>query len=158
MPERTESKIGEWPYETTVFLLLRAFYAQFWILQCFGKMFDQESRVAAWSNLAIWSGHTTDWFVKQTILPGWLVAPYTRALPYCEFLIGLFLLIGFETRRTLIASAILLITLDAGLLFQLKHDVVAMNTIHFLAVLQALRYVRYNRWTLDGFMTPSRGE
>jgi uncharacterized membrane protein YphA (DoxX/SURF4 family) len=136
-------------------MLLRAFFAQFWLLQCFGKMFDQESRIAAWENLAIWSAHTTDWFVKQTPLPAWLVAPYTRALPYCELAIGLCLLVGFETRRTLIFSALLLISLDAGLLFQLKHDIVAMNSIHLLAILQALRLVEHNRWTLDGFMSPS---
>lgn len=139
------------------FLLLRAFFIQFWILQFFGKIFDQETRIVAWHNLAIWSRHTTEWFVKQTPLPGWLVGPYTRALPYCELLIGILLLAGFETRRVLIFSALLLISLDAGLLFQLKHDTVALNTIYLLAILHALRWEKHNRWTLDEFLGEKSG-
>jgi hypothetical protein len=138
--------------ETIRFLLLRLFFSTFWLLQAFGKMFDQESRTLYWENLAIWSRHTTEWFVKQTILPAWFVAPYTRVLPYCEIAIGLAILAGLETRRTLIASALLLISLDAGLLLQLKHGEVALNTIYLLAILKALSLQRFNRWTLDEFL------
>ena len=134
--------------ETIGFLLLRLFFIQFWLLQFFGKIFDQGTHIIAWKNLAIWSQHTTEWFVQQTPLPAWAVAPYTRALPYCELAIGLLLLIGFETRKVLIFSALLLISLDAGLLLQLKHDVVALNTVYLLAILQALRWEKNNRWCL----------
>ena len=139
------------------FLLLRLFYGLFWLLQSFGKAFDQESGILALRNLAIWSAHTTEWFVKQTVLPAWLVAPYTRLLPFAELAIGVCLLAGFATRRTLIASALLLISLDAGLLLQLKHDVVAFNTIHLLAILLALRWEPYNRWTFDDFLGVKTG-
>lgn len=135
------------------FLLLRLFFGQFWLFQFFGKIFDQESHIIAWGNLAVWSRHTTDWFVNQTPLPAWFVAPYTSLLPYGELLIGLLILIGLETRKVLIFSALLLISLDAGLLMQLKHDVVALNTIYLLALIQALQWEKYNRWTLDGFLS-----
>src|SRR5438552_409194 len=126
--------------KTTGFLLLRLFFAQFWFLQFFGKIFDQESHIVAWHNLAIWSAHTTDWFVKQTPLPAGFVAPYTRALPYGELAIAVLLAAGLETRKALIFSALLLISLDAGMLLQLKHDVVALNTIYLFAILLALRW------------------
>jgi hypothetical protein len=142
--EKEEKAVG--------FLLVRAFFAQFWLLQFFGKLYDQESRIAAWHNLAIWSTHTTEWFVKQTVLPAWLVAPYTRVLPFCELTIGACLALGLATRNVLILSALLLISLDAGLLLQLKHDVVAMNTVYFLVILLGLRWERYNRWTLDSVL------
>lgn len=138
--------------ETAGFLILRLFFSQFWLLQFFGKIYDQESRIAAWGNLAIWSRHTTDWFLKQTPLPVWAVEPYTRALPYCELALGLLLLAGFATRRALLFSALLLVSLDFGLLLQLKHDVVALNTVYLLAVLLALRWEKHNRFTLDGFL------
>ena len=133
------------------FLILRAFFAQFWLLQCFGKLYDQESGVAAWRNLAIWSRHTTEWFVKQTVLPGWLVHPYTAVLPYVELTLGLCFLLGFQTRRTILTAAALLISLDAGLLLQLKHDVVAMNTVYLLALLLALRWEPHQRWSIDSW-------
>jgi len=75
--------------------------------------------------MALWSTHTTEWFVKLTVLPGWLVAPYTSAVPYCELAIGVCLAVGIATRQTLIFSALLLISLDAGMMLQLKHEVVS---------------------------------
>ncbi|MBI2118776.1 MAG: DoxX family membrane protein [Elusimicrobia bacterium] len=139
--------------KTTSFLILRFYFAQFWLLQCFGKIFDQESHIVAWRNLNIWSAHTAEWFVKQTILPHWVVSPYTLVLPYLEFLIGLLLLIGLKTRNILIFSALLIISLNAGLLLQLKHDIVALNTIYLIAILLAIQWENYNQWSLDSFLT-----
>lgn len=139
------------------FLVLRLFYAQFWLLQFFGKIYDQESGVAAWRNLDVWSAHLTTWFVKQTVLPGWAVRPYSLALPYLELTLGLLWLAGYQTRRTVIASLLLLVSLDAGLLMQLKHDAVALNTVHLLALLLALRLSARNRWSLDEFLGTGAG-
>lgn len=141
------------PSKTTGFLILRLFFAQFWLLQCFGKIFDQESHIVAWKNLTIWSSHTTEWFVKQTILPHWVVSPYTSVLPYLELSIGLLLLVGLKTRKALIFSALLIISLNAGLLLQLKHDTVAMNTIYLVTILLALQWENHNQWSLDSFLT-----
>ena len=140
--------------KATGFMILRLFFSQFWLLQFFGKIFDQETHIIAWRNLAIWAGHTTEWFVRQTILPEGLVRPYTMALPYLELSIGLLLLAGFQTRRALIFSALLIISLDAGLLMQLKHDTVALNTIYLLALLPAIQWENYNRWALDSLLSP----
>lgn len=140
------------PDEAIGFLLLRAFFSIFWLGQFFGKMFDQESGVVAWRNLAIWSANTTAWFAKSSALPGMVAAPYLRVLPYAELALGLLLALGVATRRTLICSAALLVTLDFGMLLQLKHDVVALNTIYLLAIIQAIRWERHNRWTLDEFV------
>lgn len=138
--------------ETIGFLILRLFFAQFWLLQFFGKMYDQESGIAAWRNLEIWSRNLTAWFGKQTALSPWLVRPYSLAVPYVELLLGLLWLAGFQTRKTIIASALVLISLDAGLLFQLKHDTVALNTVYLLSLLLALRWEPRNRWSLDAFL------
>ncbi len=138
--------------ETTAFLLLRAFFAQFWLLQFFGKLYDQESRILAWRNLDIWSAHLTSWFDKQTALSAWIVRPYSLGLPYIELALGLLWLTGLQTRKTIIASALLILSLDFGLLLQLKHDTVALNTIYLLALLLALRLSRRNLWSLDEFL------
>jgi thiosulfate dehydrogenase [quinone] large subunit len=138
--------------EAAGFLILRAFFAQFWLLQFFGKLYDQDSHIIAWRNLDIWSTHLTAWFVKQTALPGWLVRPYSLALPYAELALALLWLTGFQTRRTVLASAILIVSLEAGLLIQLKHDTVALNMIHLLALILALRWAHQNRWSLDEFL------
>jgi hypothetical protein len=41
------------------------------------------------------------------------------------------------------------VSLDVGLMFQLKHDVVATNTIFLLACLLGLQWQRADRWSLD---------
>ena len=134
------------------FALLRIFFAQFWILQFFGKIFDQESHIIAWHNLSIWSAHTTEWFQKLTPLPYWMVRPYTLTLPYWELSIGLCLALGFLTRKSLIFSALLIISLDAGLMLQLKHDVVALNSVYLILILTALQWEPFNRWSLDSLL------
>jgi|SRR6185295_12767856 len=135
--------------KTVAFLVLRAFLVQFWLLQFLGKIRDSESGIIAFRNLEIWSRHTTDWFVKGTPLPEFLARPYTLAVPWAELLISVLLLVGWQTRRTLIGAAWLLVSLDVGMMLQGKHDVVALNSIHLLTVLLALFLQPFARWTVD---------
>jgi thiosulfate dehydrogenase [quinone] large subunit len=137
---------------TVGFLTLRLFFAQFWLLQMLGKARDQESGIISLGNLSIWAHNVSDWMVKTTPLPGWAVRPYTTVLPFVECALGLLFLIGLQTRRALIASALLIVSLDLGLMLQLKHDVVAANTIILLAALLGLSWEPANRWSLDGLL------
>ena len=127
---------------TAGFLVLRLFFAQFWILQMIGKARDQESGITSLRNLLIWSSHVTDWMVKTTPLPRLAVRPYTLALPYLELLLGLLFLFGLRTREALIGTCLLLLSLDLGLMFQLKHDAVELNTVVMLAALITLARCR----------------
>lgn len=134
---------------TVGILVLRLFLGQFWILQMIGKARDQESGIASLHNLSIWSKNVSEWIAKTTPLPLWALQAFTAALPYVEATLGLLLLLGLQTRRALVASALVLVALDVGLMFQLKHDVVAANTIILLATLLGLSWEPWNRWSLD---------
>lgn len=133
-------------------LVLRLFFAQFWILQMIGKARDQESGTISLHNLAIWAHNVAAWMAKTTPLPEWAVRPYTAALPFIEASLGLLLLVGLQTRRAFIGSALLIVSLDVGLMFQLKHDVVAANTIILLAALLGSRWSAWDRWSLDSLI------
>src|SRR5262245_38712476 len=113
--------------------LLRLFLGQFWILQMIGKARDQESGITSLRNLSIWADNVTAWMAKTTPLPVWSIRPYTTALPFVEAAIGLCILVGLFTRYALVASALVIISLDVGLMFQLKHDVVLMNSLILFA-------------------------
>ena len=126
--------------QTLGFLVLRAFFTQFWALQFFGKIHDQESGVSALRNLGIWSQHTTAWFVKTTPLPAWSVAPYTLAVPWVELALALLFALGLWQRLTLVAASLLLISLDVGLMLQLKHEDVARNMLFLFGLLLALQW------------------
>jgi uncharacterized membrane protein YphA (DoxX/SURF4 family) len=137
---------------TAGIVVLRLFLAQFWILQMIGKARDQESGITSLHNLSIWAKNVGDWMVKTTPLPEWTVRPFTTVLPFVELALGLLFLVGFQTRRALIASALVIVSLDVGLMFQLKHDVVAANTIILLATLLGLSWEPFNRWSLDSLL------
>jgi uncharacterized membrane protein YphA (DoxX/SURF4 family) len=142
--------------ETAGMLILRLFLGQFWVLQMMGKARDQESGITSLHNLSIWAKNVGDWMVKTTPLPGWAVHPFTTCLPYLELTLGVLILLGLQTRRALIASALTLVSLDVGLMFQLKHDVVAANTVILLATLFALWWEPANRFALDSLVTRKR--
>ena len=137
------------------FLILRGFFAQFWLLQFFGKLRDADAGTVAFGNLAAWSLKTTDWFVKTSPLPAFAVAPYTYAVPYIELALGLLILVGWKTRWALFAAAAYLVSLDVGLMFQAKHDVVGTNTVTMLALFLAANLAKYNAFSIDdGFKWP----
>lgn len=87
------------------FLILRAFFAQFWALQFWFKLHDSGSGVTALRNLGFWARHTVD-ELSKTPLPILLLRPYTAALPWIELLLGLLFVLGLWQRAGLIASAL----------------------------------------------------
>ena len=137
---------------TASFLVLRLFFAQFWILQMIGKARDQESGVTSLANLAIWAKNVGDWMIKTTPIPAFAIRSFTTVLPFVELAVGLCILLGLFTRQALVASVLVLVSLDVGLMFQLKHDVVAMNTVYILTALLALAWQPSNRLALDGLL------
>jgi thiosulfate dehydrogenase [quinone] large subunit len=137
------------------FLILRGFFAQFWLLQFFGKLRDADAGTVSFGNLATWSARTTEWFVKTSPMPAFAVAPYTYAVPYIELALGLLILVGYKTRWALFAAAAYIVSLDVGLMFQLKHDVVGTNTVTMLTLILAAYLAKYEVFTVDaGFRWP----
>ncbi|WP_215238540.1 DoxX family membrane protein [Dyadobacter helix] len=51
---------------------------------------------------------------QKSILPDFLVAPFGYILPVAEFIIGLLILLGLFTRLSLIAGALVMVTLIFG--------------------------------------------
>ena len=141
------------------FLVLRAFFAQFWLLQWFGKIRDSESGIVAAKNLSIWADHVTAHFLKTTPLPEWAVLPYTRVTPWLELLLGLLLCVGFLQRRALLVAALFLVSLDLGLMLQLKHEDVARNMLFLFGLLLALQWASQGAdlLSLDGLLSKREG-
>lgn len=142
---------------TAAILVLRAFFAQFWLLQMIGKARDQESGITSLHNLSIWAKNVGEWMVKTTPLPSWAVTPFVTGLPFVECALGLLFLVGFQTRRALIASTLVIVSLDIGLMFQLKHENVTSNLILILAALIGLRWEPWNRWSVDSLVSGRAG-
>src|SRR5205823_14991867 len=76
----------------------------------------------------------------STPLPAWALRPCTLALPYAELLLSVLFLLGLRLRFALIAAGLVIVSLDVGLMLQLKHDVVARSEEH-TSELQSLAYL-----------------
>jgi thiosulfate dehydrogenase [quinone] large subunit len=131
------------------FLILRAFFAEFWVLQFYFKAHDAKAGTTSFANLGHWSEGLTASFVSSTPLPAFMVEPYTRTAPFIELALGLLILVGYKTRFALLAAAAFLVSLDLGLLLQGDHDTVKSNTIILLALLWAADWVKWNALSVD---------
>jgi hypothetical protein len=80
------------------FLILRAFLAQFWVLQFYFKIHDEESGIIALRNSSIWASHLAGTFVK-TPLPAWMVVPYANVIPWLELFILFAMLLALQSER-----------------------------------------------------------
>ncbi|MGO8998340.1 MAG: DoxX family membrane protein [Polyangiaceae bacterium] len=147
---------GSWTVERVGFLILRAFFAEFWLLQFYGKAHDAATGVTSLENLARWSAKLTAGFVSSTPLPEFMVTPYTRTAPFIELTLGLLILVGFQTRWALLGAAAFLVSLDLGLMLQADHDTVKSNTIILLALLWAAQWSRSNIYSVDDILAKRR--
>jgi thiosulfate dehydrogenase [quinone] large subunit len=151
----TNSLVGE-AVGRPGFLVLRAFFASFWVLQFYGKAHDAQTGVTSLENLGRWSEKLTAGFVSSTPLPAFMVTPYTRTAPFIELTLGLLILVGYKTRWALLGAAAFLVSLDLGLMLQADHDTVKSNTIILLALLWAAVWERWNMFSLDDFLAKRR--
>jgi uncharacterized membrane protein YphA (DoxX/SURF4 family) len=148
----TASTHGTWTTERIGFLIFRAFFAEFWLLQFYGKAHDAKTGTTSLENLGHWSAKLTESFVQSTPLPEFMVTPYTRGAPFVELTLGLLILVGYQTRLALLGAAAFLVSLDLGLMLQAEHETVKTNTIIMLALLWAAVWERSNKLSLDEWL------
>lgn len=86
---------------------------------------------------------------KGTMLPEILVLPFAYAIPIVELILGIMLLLGFLTRKALIASAILMIFLIAGSALKEDWGVVGTQMVYALYIFFLMFYFDYDKWSLS---------
>ena len=78
-----------------------------------------------------------------------MVMPFAYAIPFCETISGLLILLGFLTRAGLTLSGLLLIGLTFGVVMLGHPDVVAHNLIYVLINFVLLWFVDLNSFSVD---------
>lgn len=95
----------------------------------------------------------SQWMVGQfqkSMLSETIVTPFSYILPVAEFVIGLLLLLGLFTRKTLIAAGFVMVALVFGSSMIEEWSAIPSQLLHaaFFAIL--LCYTdRYNQFSLD---------
>jgi len=82
------------------------------------------------------------------MLPLLLVKPLVYAIPVIELLLGLAILLGIWTRKSLVASAIFIIILISGSAFQENWDGVSTQMLYALFIFFLIKNEEFNVWYL----------
>ena len=124
--------------ETTTYLVLRLAIA--------ASMFGHGLvRLPKLSGFSTWMAGS----FEKSIVPSFLVTPFSYALPVAELVIGLFLLLGVFTRKASIAGSFVMIALIFGACMIENWEAIPSQLIHvgFFAVL--IQFVKNNTWAMD---------
>lgn len=102
-------------------------------------------------------GAFSDGMVEQfsdSMFPEWLVRPWSYAVPFIEFFLGITLLLGLFTRLSAIAGAVLILILLGGSGMVEGWSAFPSQLIHLAFFVAILLYRRYNSFALDGRTHP----
>lgn len=89
---------------------------------------------------------------EKSMIPKFMILPFSYALPVAEFSIGLLLIIGILTKPALIAGGIVMIFLLSGTGMIENWEVIPSQLIHiaFFAIL--LSSIEYNSYSIDNLL------
>ena len=90
----------------------------------------------------------------STPLPSWSVRWYSIAITVCEPMIGLLLVLGFQTRSALLAGGLLIASLVFGTALRGDFTVLTEQLEYALIFFILLAYRQeWDRWGVDGLLT-----
>ena len=85
---------------------------------------------------------------ENTMLPEILVLPVAYAIPIVELVLGLFLILGLVTKKTLTGAAVLIIFLIAGSAFKEDWGAVGTQMLYALYIFFLLFYQENERMAI----------
>jgi len=124
--------------ETTSFLLLRLAVA----ISMFGHGLVRLPKLTIFSNWMIGS-------FENSMLPKFIVTPFSYILPIAEFTIGLLLLLGLFTKPALIAGGFVMLVLLFGTSMIENWEAIPSQLIHVAFFALLLQFIDYNSWAVD---------
>ncbi|MDL2142320.1 MULTISPECIES: DoxX family membrane protein [Flavobacterium] len=101
----------------------------------------------------------SNWLViefKKSVLPEFIVIPFSYALPFAEFLVGLLLLMGLFTRTALLTGAIIILLLLFGTSMIENWEAIPSQLIHLAFFCILLQYFEVNTLTLNKLFQKSK--
>jgi thiosulfate dehydrogenase [quinone] large subunit len=94
-------------------------------------------------------------FAKTPLPPGTVYA-YAAALPFAEAAIGLFVLVGFESRYAYVLGLLLILSLTFGATLRQDWESAGLQLIYALTYAGLLAFREYNSLSVDGWITTIR--
>lgn len=89
---------------------------------------------------------------ETSVLPRFLVLPFSYFLPVAEFVVGVLLVLGVFTKQALVAGAIVMLTLIFGSCLIEEWNAIPSQLIHALFLGMLLVYLPHNTYSTDQFI------
>lgn len=89
---------------------------------------------------------------EKSILPKFLVLPYSYVLPIAEFAVGLLVILGLFTKQALTVGGFLMLSLMIGTTLIEKWDGLSSQFIHLGVFVVCLQFIAANSWALDNVL------
>ena len=124
--------------ETTSFLLLRLAVA----ISMFGHGLVRLPKLTIFSNWMIGS-------FENSMLPKFIVTPFSYILPIAEFVIGLLLILGLFTKPSLVAGGFVMLALLFGTSMIENWEAIPSQLIHVAIFALLLHSIDSNSWAID---------
>lgn len=86
---------------------------------------------------------------KESLMPGFLVLPFSYALPFVEFLLGVLLVLGWQTKQAAIVGGILMLVLMGGTTLIENWSALPSQMIHLLFFVLVYEFNQSNSMALD---------
>lgn len=88
----------------------------------------------------------------DSMLPRFLLLPFSYALPVAEFVLGILLVLGVFTKQALVAGSIVMLTLIFGSCLIEEWNAIPSQLIHILFLGILLVYHTHNHYSIDQFI------
>ena len=95
-------------------------------------------------------------FENVPVMPQALLIPFATVLPYVESVIGLLILIGFQTRAALIAGALMIAALTFGTMLRQDFTIAWLQLDYAIAFFLLLACLSWNTISVDGMSNRSK--
>tara|TARA_R110002096_G_C14588828_1_gene721855 strand:+ start:350 stop:736 length:387 start_codon:yes stop_codon:yes gene_type:complete len=86
---------------------------------------------------------------KDSLLPNFMLIPFTYALPFVEFLIGFLLILGWQTKNAAVIGGVLMLILIGGTSLIENWGALPSQMIHLLFFVLVYEFNQSNTLTLD---------
>jgi thiosulfate dehydrogenase [quinone] large subunit len=89
-------------------------------------------------------------FKDVPVMPPAFLIPFATVLPYVEAVIGLLILIGFQTRTALIAGSLMIAALTFGTMLRNDFTIAWLQLTYGIAFFLLMAFRSWNRLSVDG--------
>ena len=93
-------------------------------------------------------------FKDVPVMPPAFLTPFASVLPFVETLIGLLILVGFQTRTALIAGSLMITALTFGTMLRSDFTIAWLQLDYAIAFFLLLALRSWNVISIDGMMRP----